>query len=63
MIQDESDSLFADYLKALNQCCDAVKLTAYHTRGCAEKTEKAGIEASLTAYYVREITQGLNQRQ
>jgi len=38
MIRVESDNPRSDYLEALHKCCDAVVLTAYHTRDCAEWT-------------------------
>uniref|UniRef100_A0A6M3J544 Uncharacterized protein n=1 Tax=viral metagenome TaxID=1070528 RepID=A0A6M3J544_9ZZZZ len=56
---------WADYLKALNQCCNAVRLTAYHTRECAKHTERAATYALLTAYHVQEYTKrkgGDNER-
>ena len=49
-----SDNPWQEYLEALSKCCDAVKLTAYHTLETAKHTEQAVIQVGLTAYYVSE---------
>ena len=46
------DGIWADYLKHLNACCDAVKLTAYHTGRTAEATMVTAKNALLTTYCV-----------
>ena len=55
MIHAESDNHWAEYLEALNKCCDTVKLMSFHTLDCAEQVEKAATQASLAVYYLREV--------
>ena len=45
---------WADYLKALNRCCVAVKLTAFHTKECARHTHEAANQSAIAAWNVRE---------
>jgi len=49
------DPCWADYLKALNKCCDAARLSAHHTREAAKQVEKAADYTMLTAFHAREI--------
>lgn len=44
---------WADYLKDLNRCCDAVKLTAYHTREAAKQVNKTADRTLLTVHHVK----------
>jgi len=53
---------WSDYLKALNRCCDAVKLTAQHTQEAARLAEKTADYALLTASYVRECIEANNDK-
>lgn len=46
---------WADYLKALNKCCEAVKLTAWHTAECARQCDKTVDYTLLTVYFVKEV--------
>ena len=59
MIHTESDSPFSEYLEALNKCCQAVQLTAFHTLECAKQTKRAATQASLAVYHVKECLDGL----
>ena len=43
---------WSPYVEALNLCTDSVKLTAFHTRECAEQTKKAADYILLAAFYV-----------
>jgi len=47
------DPCWADYLKALNKCCDAVMLTAFHTRETAKQVNKTADHALLTVHHVK----------
>ena len=51
----ENANPFSDYLEALNKCCDAVKLVAYHTAECAKQTEKAADCSLLAVHFVKEV--------
>ena len=62
MIHAESDNPWAEYLEALNKCCDAVRLVVWHTKACAKQTERAGIETSLAAHHVGEYINGNSNR-
>ena len=42
------------YLEKLNQTCDAVKLTAYHTKRTADLVNQTARNAHLTSEYVTE---------
>lgn len=46
------DDTWADYIKALNLCCDAVKLTAYYTMKAAEYAEETAKLTMLNCYFV-----------
>lgn len=43
-----------DYLDALEKCVKATKLTAYHTKICAEEAEKTANFALLTVHNIEE---------
>ena len=47
------DPVWADYLKALNRCCDAVKLAAFHTSECAMQVNKTADHTLLTVHHVK----------
>ena len=46
---------FAQYLEALNRCCEATKLTAFHTRECARQCDRTADMVLLTVYHVKEV--------
>ncbi len=50
----EMSKEWLDYLEALNKCCDAVKLTAYHTRETAKYAKEAGVWAGATVVLVND---------
>ena len=55
MTHSENTDPFAEYLEALNRCCEAVKLTAFHTQECARHVEKVANYSLLTVYHVKEV--------
>lgn len=42
-------SIWAEYLKALNKCCDTVKLAAYYTEKTAKHTRQTATEVEIAA--------------
>ena len=49
------DNPFAQYLEALNKCCDATLLASYHTLETAKQTKKAADYGLLAVYFVKGV--------